>query len=510
MVSSNSRETLHFGDFALDVAGYQLRHHGRPVRIERQPMDLLILLIERRLQLVSRSDIVDRLWGKEVFVDVETGVHTAIRKIRQALHDSPEAPSFVETVSGKGYRFIAPVEVVPASPGLHTAQPPDSAVAVPFSSVPILSAADMVPPRPPVLPRQTRTESALTFTRSWRGRIIAAALVVASGGLVHSVWQRTRTATAVNELLFKGGFYRSRWTEPEIRRGIDYYNRALALDPDAVEAYNGLASAWIFLSDLHVSPRDAMPRARAAADEALRRNEARPYGHIALAVVKMQYDWDFAGADREFARALELEPDNADARFLRGWLRMAEGRLADAQGDMQRAVDAAPSDEMFLWSLGLSLYFARRYDAAIEQYRRAIAVEPRSYWAHLSLGWAYERQGRVADAIEEFEQSRRLIDTPQVVAALVHAQAAAGRRVDAQATMTSLLEYAKRKYASPYDLATASAGLGDRTETLALLEKAYEERCGWLALWLKIDPTFDSLRADDQFRDLLARVGHTP
>ena len=144
MVSSNSRETLHFRDFALDIAGYQLRHNGRPVRLERQPMDLLILLVEHRLQLVSRSDIVERLWGKDVFVDVETGVHTAIRKIRQALHDSPEAPVFVETVSGKGYRFIAPVDVVSVSPDSPTAQAPESAVAVPSSSVPIVTAAPVV------------------------------------------------------------------------------------------------------------------------------------------------------------------------------------------------------------------------------------------------------------------------------------------------------------------------------------------------------------------------------
>jgi tetratricopeptide (TPR) repeat protein len=177
---------------------------------------------------------------------------------------------------------------------------------------------------------------------------------------------------------------------------------------------------------------------------------------------------------------------------------------------MQRAVDEDPSNEMGLWTLGLSFYFAGRYEKAIEQYRRAIAEEPRSYWAHLSLGWAYERQGRAADAIVEFEQARRLIDTPQAVAALVHAQAAAGRRVEAQATMTWLLDYSTRKYVSPYDLATAAAGLGDRTETLAWLEKACEERSGWMALWLKIDPTFESLRDDDRFRDLLRRVGHTP
>ena len=107
------RGTFRFGDFVLDVAAYELRRNGRRVRLERQPMDLLILLVGRRGQLVSRSEIVDALWGKDVFVDVENGVNTAIRKLRQALRDSPDAPTFIETVPGKGYRFIAAVEVPP-------------------------------------------------------------------------------------------------------------------------------------------------------------------------------------------------------------------------------------------------------------------------------------------------------------------------------------------------------------------------------------------------------------
>src|SRR4249919_3940321 len=105
-----SRETFRFGDFELDVAAYELRRLGRPVKLGRQPMDLLILLVEGRRQLVSRNEIVDRLWGKDVFVDVDTGVNTAISKIRQVLRDSRDTPAFVETVPGKGYRFIAPVE----------------------------------------------------------------------------------------------------------------------------------------------------------------------------------------------------------------------------------------------------------------------------------------------------------------------------------------------------------------------------------------------------------------
>lgn len=124
MLTPGPPETFRFGDFELDSGAYELRRNGRAVRIERQPMDLLLLLVQRRRQLVQRSEIVDSLWGKDVFVDVETGVHTAIRKIRRALHDSPDAPFFVETVPGKGYRFIATVEVVGAP---HDATGPGAA-----------------------------------------------------------------------------------------------------------------------------------------------------------------------------------------------------------------------------------------------------------------------------------------------------------------------------------------------------------------------------------------------
>jgi DNA-binding winged helix-turn-helix (wHTH) protein len=124
MQTPNPRETFRFGDFELDVAAYALRRHGRPVKLGRQQMDLLILLVQSRGQLLSRTDIVERLWGKDVFVDVETGVNTAISKVRQALRDSPDAPAFVETVPGKGYRFIAAVEVASAAQHATVPAPP--------------------------------------------------------------------------------------------------------------------------------------------------------------------------------------------------------------------------------------------------------------------------------------------------------------------------------------------------------------------------------------------------
>ena len=296
-----------------------------------------------------------------------------------------------------------------------------------------------------------------------------------------------------------------------MRKGIDYYNRAIALDPNAVDSYGGPSSTCSSLRPARVAARHRDWSARpggGGAGVAARRGAGRRPRHVgrdrAAGRLGLRRRRPGVRAGDEARAGLALW-----SLFFRGWLRMAEGRLADARADLQRAVDEFPPSEITLWSLGLSFYFDGQYDAAIEQYRRAIGEEPDSYWAHLSLGWAYGRQGRVADAIKELELTRRLLDTPQVVAALAHAQAAAGRRVEAQATMTLLLEYAKRKYVCPYDLATASAGLGDRTETLAWLEKAYEERCGWLALWLKIDPTFDWLRTDDRFREPCSRASVT-
>jgi TolB-like protein/DNA-binding winged helix-turn-helix (wHTH) protein/Flp pilus assembly protein TadD len=179
MPTSNPRETHRFGEFELDVAAYELRRGGRPIRLERQPMDLLILLVERRGLLVSRSEIVDRLWGKDVFVDVETGVHTAVRKVRQALRDSVEVPAFVETVSGKGYRFIGAVEVVPR--GLRSASPtvrPEPNPALPDGLV--SSPAGPSDPTDPVLATRPAETPAPASPRPGLRGLALGLLVVAS------------------------------------------------------------------------------------------------------------------------------------------------------------------------------------------------------------------------------------------------------------------------------------------------------------------------------------------
>jgi TolB-like protein/DNA-binding winged helix-turn-helix (wHTH) protein len=180
------RETYRFHEFELDVPAYQLRRKGRPVRLERQPMDLLILLVARRRQLVSRSEIVEALWGTDVFVDVETGVHTAVRKIRQALRDSPDAPSFIETVPGKGYRFVAPVDIVPAAP---SSAAPETAAAIPssYAAPPTAGVVDVIA-APPVADAPVPERGDVVASR-WRlgaGPVLVLAVLAVLAGLL--VW----------------------------------------------------------------------------------------------------------------------------------------------------------------------------------------------------------------------------------------------------------------------------------------------------------------------------------
>ncbi len=338
----------------------------------------------------------------------------------------------------------------------------------------------------------------------------SAFLVLVLVGVGSWLYFRLEQNLKIQQLEFKGNFYVGRWTENEIRQGIEYYNRAVALNPKSASAYEGLATGWSFLSDLHISPRDAMPKAAAATLKALQLDEASASAHISLGIIKLQYEWDWVGAEQEFKRAIALAPEYNTAHQLYGWYLIAMGRFAEAQAEMKRALESDPQNDFGLWGLGDSLYFARQYEQAIEQYRRAIGVEPKLYWSHLMLGWAYEQQGKFTEAITELNQASRLNDSPQVLASLGHVCAVSNQSAEAQAVIAQLEETAKRKYVSPYDVATIYAGLGEKEQSLTWLEKAYKDRSGWLGLWVKVDPKFDSLRQDARFRDLLRRIGHAP
>ena len=483
--------TVLFGPFVFEEESGELHKHGTRIRLQGQPLQILRALIRRPREAITREEFQATLWKGSTFVDFEHGLNSAVNRLRQVLGDSADQPRYIETLSGRGYRFIAPVEVGPLKrmPESGTANEPALKKILPL-------VAEAPPPR-----RRLRFPTTLRMVA-----LMLPMLVVLAIWVEHWVKQRDE----LYRLEMKGDFYVSQWTEAEVRTGIDYYNRAIALNPSAASAYAGLATGWIDLSDLHSPPHEVMPRAKAAALSAARLDDSLAFAHINLGVVKMAYDWDWVGAEQEFKRAISLKPGEAQGHRLYGWLLSAQGRFDEAQREMKRPLETDPLDGFNLVELGLAYYFAGNYDSCVEQCRRSIGVDATSYWPHMLLGWTYEQQGNFEGALDELKQANRKADHPQVIASLGHAYAVAGRRGEAESVIAELQESSRRKYVSPYDVATVYAGLGDREQTLVWLEKAYQDRSGWLALWAKVDPKFAAIRPDLRFQGLMRRVGLTP
>ena len=486
-MEKNLKGLYEFASFRLNANERLLLRAGEVVPLPPKAFDVLLALVEQPGHLLEKEELLKTVWP-DSFVE-ENNLADNISKLRKVLGEGVNGVKFIETVPRRGYRFVAEVKNLTE---LKTINEADAILPVESNatSLPELNAQGL----------RRRPEVFLIAVG------FVALLFIGFGFYLRF---KPAARAEVERLEFKGNFFLGRWTEDEIRQGIEYYNQAVALDPNAASAYEGLATGWNFLSDLHLSPREAMPKAKAAVVNALQRDEKSPAAHVTMGVVKMQYDWDRAGAEQEFKRALALAPDYAAAHQLYGWYLIAQGRFPDAQAEMKQALGTDPLNDFGLWGLGDSFYFARQYDQAIEQYRRAVSVAPKMYWSRLMLGYAYVQQGKFNEALVELQQARRLNDSTQPLAALGYAYAAAGQRAEAQQVLTELQTLAQRKYVSPYDVATIYAGLGEKEQALDWLEKAYADRCGWLAWWLQVDPKFDGLRADERFAALLRRMGLT-
>lgn len=343
----------------------------------------------------------------------------------------------------------------------------------------------------------------------WTGKFavtgVLLSIAVIAGALLNSWIQLQRRLVRLEA---KGSVLMDTWTYEDIYRGIDYYRQIVSLDPKSASAYSKIATGYLLLSDLYMAPREAMPKAALAARRAIELNRQMSAPHTSLGMVKLQFDWDWPGAEYELKRAIALSPSDPLPHQLYGWYLTARERFPQAIGEMKVAIALDPSSDFCFWELGLCYYFSRQLEDAAEQARRAIALEPKSYWPHMLLGWTMEEQGKFNDAITEMTIASQLTDSPQAIAALAHAQGVAGKRKEAERLLDELTALAKRRYVSPYDLATVYAGNADTEQTLKFLEKACEERSGWLPLWLKVDPKFNRVRGQARFSALLRRIGN--
>ncbi len=315
-----------------------------------------------------------------------------------------------------------------------------------------------------------------------------------------------------HQLYLKGRYLWNRRTAQTLQRAAAYFQQAIDKDPSYALAWAGLADCYALYSFYGArSPEEAFPKAKEAAAKALEIDDALAEAHASLAWIKTTYDWDWPGAEREFKRTIELNPNYATVHmwYAGGYL-SAMGRLDEALAVIKRAEEMEPLSPIISSTVGVQLYDARQYDQAIEQLRRVIDTDANFPQAHLYLGWAYEQKGMFEEAIAEFEKGSKLSGgDPRMVGALGHAYAVSGRKDRAQNVIVDLKQQSRRRYVAPFEIAVIYIGLGDKDLTFEWLEKAYRDHSHWLT-WLKVDPRFDSLHGDSRYRDLRRRMGLPP
>jgi TolB-like protein/DNA-binding winged helix-turn-helix (wHTH) protein len=607
MGTASTVRIFRFGAFAVDVRTGELTSAGRRTPLREQPLQLLLALLERPGELITRDELTRRLWPADTFVDFDRGLNKAMNHLRDALSDSAEHPQFIETLPRKGYRFIAPVTQDPQD----VEQAADGAPPTPsrtrvwlavaagvVAAIGIAIAADVRGPRSwmasrraaphitslAVIPlenlsddpeqdyfadgmtdalitdlaktgslRITSRTSVMrykgtkrtikdvgreldvdavvegTVTRSGSRVRITAQLIQVSTDMhlwaetyerdVSEIFELQRSvamdiARRVNVvvrpldrarmvqpeaygLYLKGRYAFYQYTSQGWQRAIEHFNRAIERDPTFAAAYAGLADTYLVAGAYDAIPADeALTRGKAAAARALELDEGLARAHYALATAYTWYDWDWGNAEREFRRALELNPNDALGRNWHGGYLSLRRRHDEAIGEHERARDLDPLSSIVNANLTRALYWARRYDEAIAQARRTREMDPRFSVALFWLEGSLRHQGLFHEAVE----LRQLVSTPE--------QAQIIARTFERGGFNALLREGGerfRKSGAPVIAARCYAQIGEKEEALALLEACALRRCSSLVNVI-VEPDFDVLRAEARFQQLVRKV----
>ena len=626
---------LRFEPFELHLRTGELRKRGVKLRLQGQPVQVLAILLESAGHLVTRDELRSRLWSADTFVDFDHSLHNAIARIREVLGDSAEKPRYIETLPRRGYRFIAPVEDVQASPlvsaigqtsgnGNGAGDPHAVAAATPrrprkgllltlsCCAIALVAFAAWQHARPKaatlairsiaVLPLQnlsgdrtqdyfadgmteelikemSRIRSLKVISRTsvmeYKGtkkHLPQIARELDVDGIVEGSVVREGDQIRVTVQLLNGPDDRHLWGEEYQRplHGILNLQREIAqaiaqqvsaqitleqqarlhsaheVDPKAYEAYlrgrfylntgfstpqalttakahfeasirkdPGFALSYAGLADdyinmaffRHVSPEDANKSAKQALGKALELDDSVSEAHTVLALLKWQYERDWAAAERGFDYAIALDPNYECVRAYHATYLAWRGRRAEALREVTRGRELSPHSSYAI--VESSVYFQLGdYASLVEASRRGEASDPNEWIEPYFLGVGYEGQGRRAEAIPEFEKAVRMSGGDQdPTAALAHAYAVAGKRSEAEQILGDLTRQSKDSYVSPYMIATIYAGLGEKDKAFENLDKAVRERCLDVVWNLKTDPRIDNLRADPRFQTLTERVG---
>ncbi len=311
----------------------------------------------------------------------------------------------------------------------------------------------------------------------------------------------------------RGRFYQNKRTESALRKSVEYFQQAIQKDPSYALAHAGLADSYTLLGQLLYAvlpPSETMPKSKAAALWALQIDNTLGEARTSLAYIELIYDWDWVKSQEDFKRAIEFNPNYAQAHHWYALYLAVMGRQLESIAEMKRAQKLDPLSSIVNTSVGWMLYYSRRYDEAIGQFRKVLELDPDFFVTHWELGLAYEQKGMYEEARSEFERARTLSpDNTVILASLGYVYALSGRRTEALEILNELTKLSKQRFVSPYVIGELNVGLGANDQALKWFEEAYHQRDNWL-IFLKVDPRLDAIRSSARFQALLSRLGLTP
>jgi len=310
------------------------------------------------------------------------------------------------------------------------------------------------------------------------------------------------------ELYLKGRFFWNKRTAEDLRKAVDYFNAAIAKDPNYALAYAAVAQSWLILPAYGGgSPRECIPPAEAAINRALELDESSSEAHTARGMLLAGYQFDYPAGKKEYERALQLNPNDATAHH---WFASdvlgALGESDHEVAEMRRARDLDPLSLVINTNLGAALLRAHRFDEAIAQLRKTVALDNRFGYGRQTLGMALELKGQIPEAIAEYQAAIALDPSPTYLSLLGHVFGTIGRKDEATKLLGQIQDIGKSRYVDPYYLAIAYLGLGEREAALIALEKSFEERNGNTLEYIRTDPFLNPLRGDPRFETLAEKI----
>jgi TolB-like protein/DNA-binding winged helix-turn-helix (wHTH) protein/Flp pilus assembly protein TadD len=624
MAVADESRTVRFGIFEVDPRAGELRRNGVKIKLQEQPLRLLVILLQHPGDIVTREELREQLWPADTFVDFDHSLNAAVKRLRDALGESAESPLYIETLARRGYRFIQPIQSIAEEPSRLDASPRtsrkvhlhpaiytvigigfalalflgayswagrehrnaatkkriESLAVLPFENLSrdpaqeyfsdgmtdaliadvskihplrVISRTSTVPYKGtkkslPEIARELNVDAVIEGSVLRSGQRVRINVELIDADADRHLWAdsydrdlgdilklhgevaqaiakqvriqlateqqaRLRATPTVNlsayEDYLKASFYMNQGPNyGNLKMARQFFESSVQKDPMFAVAYAGLAGSYLTLGmQRRISPQDAYRRAGELIHKALELDEMLPEAHSSLGDMTWQYEWNWQNAEREFQRALELNPSCMWAHQSLGWFLSWSGRREEALAEFARMRELDPAFPMRYEDLSGLHYHLRDYRDLVDVGLKGVALNPGEWSSHYFLGSGYLGLARKSEAISEFQKAVELSQADSdPVASLAFTYAVAGRRSDAQRILEDLKRQSKTSYVSPYMIAVIWSGLGDKDRAFEFLERSYEEKSSDLAYFLRADLRLDSLRGDPRFGELITRM----